>query len=202
LKLPGAVDGIGLLTELRRLSPKMVVVMLTGYATLDSAISALRLGAHDYLTKPITMSQLIESVERGLMKQDEESRRRELVGRIEETLRELKSADAAESEPLDRFTRKGALTIDRQKRIVVLENQPIALSTTEFDVLDYLTQHAEHIVSARELLKAMQGYDLQEKEALPIVRVHIQRLRQKLQDRSDHPRFIANVRGKGYHFIG
>lgn len=203
LRLPGAMDGVGLLSELRRQFPNVLVLMLTGYATIDSAIAALRQGAHDYLIKPISMSQLIDSVDCALAKRGEETRRNELIARLEETLQELKQENTpAIKEASDRFLRARALTIDRQKRWVVTGNQPVNLSATEFDVLDYLARNSGRIVAARELLKAVQGYDANEMEASPIVRVHIQRLRQKLQDDPERPRFIANVRGKGYRFVG
>jgi DNA-binding response OmpR family regulator len=69
-------------------------------------------------------------------------------------------------------------------------------------VLDYLARHKDRIVTSCELVKAIQGYDLTEVDARPLVRVHIVRLRQKLEDDPEHPRIVLNVRGKGYRFAG
>lgn len=57
LSLPGA-DGLAVLKAARHANPSSYVVIVTGYASLDSAISAVRLGAHDYLTKPFSLGQL------------------------------------------------------------------------------------------------------------------------------------------------
>lgn len=57
LHLPG-VDGMGVLEAARRANPSCYVVIVTGYASLDSAIQAVRLGAYDYLTKPFSLGQL------------------------------------------------------------------------------------------------------------------------------------------------
>ena len=66
LKLPGSMDGIGLLMEIRARSPETIVMMISAHATLDSAIAALRHGAFDYLLKPFTMEQVVERVEQAL----------------------------------------------------------------------------------------------------------------------------------------
>ena len=92
--------------------------------------------------------------------------------------------------------------VDRQKRLVVCDDEPVTLSATEFDLLDYLMRHSQRVVTARELIREVQGYDVAEVDARPIVRVHIPSLRQKLRDDSEQPRYIANVRGKGYRFVG
>ena len=204
LKLPGALDGIGLLTEIRRRWAATVVIMLTGYGTLDSAITALRAGAFDYLTKPVSVAQIIESADRGLVKQRENARRQQLIAHLEDTLRELKSESKtphAEPAVAQRFARTATLVIDRHKRLVVRGNEPLELTATEFDLLDYLARHADRVVTASELVKTTQGCDVLEVEARPIVRVHIQRLRQKLGDDPENPRYILNVRGKGYRFV-
>ena len=57
VNMPG-VDGFGVLAEARRLSPASYVVIVTGYASLDSAIQAVRAGAYDYLPKPFALGQL------------------------------------------------------------------------------------------------------------------------------------------------
>lgn len=205
LKMQSAMDGIGLLKEIRRRSATTVVIVLTGYGTLDSAILALREGAFDYLTKPASIAHITESVARGLSKRREDTRRQQLINQLEETLRALKiegdrSAERAQVE--ERFAKTATLVIDRHKRIAVRGEQPLELTGTEFDVLDYLAQHADRVVTASELAHATLGYDLMEADARPLVRVHIQRLRQKLEEDPVHPQFIVNVRGKGYRFVG
>jgi DNA-binding response OmpR family regulator len=51
LKMEGR-DGLSVLEEMRRLGHDLPVLMLTGFATVDSAVQALKLGAEDYITKP------------------------------------------------------------------------------------------------------------------------------------------------------
>lgn len=57
LSLPGA-DGLAVLKSARQANASCYVVIVTGYASLDSAIAAVRLGAYDYLTKPFSLGQL------------------------------------------------------------------------------------------------------------------------------------------------
>ncbi len=57
LQLPG-LDGLGVLRTVKQANPSAYVVIITGYASLDSAIQAVRLGAYDYLTKPFSLGQI------------------------------------------------------------------------------------------------------------------------------------------------
>lgn len=57
IKLPDT-DGVKLLEKLRELQPTAEVIMLTGYASVDTAIRSMKLGAYDYLTKPVKLSEL------------------------------------------------------------------------------------------------------------------------------------------------
>ena len=61
IKMPG-MDGIATLEEIRNLSPDSRVIMLTGYASLESGARALRLGAYDYLMKPTDIEDVIEKI--------------------------------------------------------------------------------------------------------------------------------------------
>ncbi len=205
LRLPGPMDGLALLRELRRRCPQMIVIVLTGYGSLDSAISAMREGAYDYLTKPASMAHIVASVHRGLSKRREEARQAQLIAHLEDTLRELKRESrvdhAGALSETDRFVQTPRLVIDRQKRLVVLDDQLIELTPTEFDLLDHLATHSDHVVTASELIRAVQGYELADADARPIVRVHLQRLRRKLGDDPKEPMIIQNVRGKGYRFM-
>src|SRR5919206_4330521 len=93
-------DGLLLLEEVRRHSPLTIVVVLTGFAAVESAIAALRHGAYDYLTKPCIIAELIHTVARGiehrrLLLSEREARKgleelnRELEHRVEERTAEL-----------------------------------------------------------------------------------------------------------------
>jgi DNA-binding NtrC family response regulator len=57
LHMPGA-DGFEVLKSARAANPSSYVVMMTGYATIDSALRAVREGAYDYLPKPFSLGQL------------------------------------------------------------------------------------------------------------------------------------------------
>mgnify|MGYP001083963167 FL=1 len=57
IRMPG-ITGIDVLTQIRQISPETQVVLLTGHATVDTAVQALRLGAFDYLTKPCKWAEL------------------------------------------------------------------------------------------------------------------------------------------------
>lgn len=60
------MDGIALLRQLKQCDPKAVVIIMTSYATLETAVQALKYGAFDYLQKPFKVSDLIDSLRRGL----------------------------------------------------------------------------------------------------------------------------------------
>jgi DNA-binding NtrC family response regulator len=62
LRLPD-VDGLTILDRVRASSPETVVLMMTAYASVDSAVEALRRGAHDYILKPLTLADLLLKVE-------------------------------------------------------------------------------------------------------------------------------------------
>lgn len=65
LKMP-KVDGIEVLRQAREIAAQAVVLILTGYPSLESAIEALRKGAYDYLVKPCSRYELKLKIERGL----------------------------------------------------------------------------------------------------------------------------------------
>ena len=61
VKMPG-LDGIEVLREIKKKHPLVEVIMLTGHATIESAIEGLKLGAFEYITKPCDMLDLVEKV--------------------------------------------------------------------------------------------------------------------------------------------
>lgn len=195
LKMPGTMNGLQLLAEIQRRWSNMVTIVLTGYATLDSAIIALRRGASDYLRKPVSIVELSQCVRNNLMATPTHQTR---FGADNPSKLQTPGMPL----PEERFFQSPLLFIDRLKHLVMLNNQILQLTPLEFAMLDYLVHHRERVVSAAELLQAVQGYKICEADARPIVRVHVQHLRQKLDDDANTPRLILNVRGKGYRYIG
>lgn len=67
LKMPG-IDGLEVLREVRQAVPEIIVIMITGYATIDSAVEAIKLGAYDYIAKPFTADELCIRIEKAMEK--------------------------------------------------------------------------------------------------------------------------------------
>lgn len=204
LRMPGSMDGLSLLKQLRQNYPHMALIVLTGYATLDSAITALREHANDFLIKPASLEQVLTSVERALSHNRVEFQRQQIVTQLEQMLQEYgRETGAMPMPPLTSDEGKQPrLRLDPKKRLAYCNGRTLELTPTEFDLLEYLMQHRDRVVNAHELVRAVHGYDLIETEARPLIRVHIQRLRKKIEDNPDTPQYILNVRSKGYRFIG
>lgn len=202
------VNGLQVMEAAKKLSPDTVVIMLTAYGTLESAIQAMRQGAYDYLIKPCGAQEIVASVESGLGKQQQERRRQELVSRVEEMLRALKaeeyetptSASRGDQLKRARFLQSGGIIVDLQKHIATLHGQLLNLTPTEFRLLACLMGKTDQVLSCQELVREVQNYDCDEWEARDIIRVHVRRLRQKIEPDPANPQYIVNVRGVGYMF--
>src|SRR5512146_2671399 len=83
LKMPG-MDGIELMRKAREEDPERVVVVMTAYGSVDSAVAAMRQGAADYLTKPINVEELVLVLDRAL----ERRRLRREAGQLRQRLSE------------------------------------------------------------------------------------------------------------------
>jgi len=69
VKMPG-MDGLETLHEMRRRFPLVEVIMLTGHATVETAIDGMKLGAFDYLMKPCDIDKLVALVKEAKIKKD------------------------------------------------------------------------------------------------------------------------------------
>jgi two-component system KDP operon response regulator KdpE len=203
------VDGLQVMEAAKKLSPETVVIMLTAYGSLESAIRAMRQGAYDYLIKPCGAQEIVASVESALTKQRQERRRQELVARVEEMLKALKaeeeiptSVSMGDQLKRARFLQCGEIIVDLQKHIATLHGQLLNLTPTEFRLLACLMRKADQVLSCQELVREVQNYDCNEREARDIIRVHVRRLRQKIEPDPANPQYILNVRGVGYMFAG
>jgi DNA-binding response OmpR family regulator len=206
LRLPG-IDGLQVLDGIHRISPDTVVILITGYGTLDTAIQALRKGAYDFLLKPCPVEEVLSAVRRALSELKVGQHRRELVGQLQKTLQELISTEqpgeieqaVTKKESSDRIS-VGDIVIDRAKHMVTHQGNPIDLTPTEFRLLDCLISRVDEVCTPQDLVRCAQGYETDAWGARSIVRVHIRRLRRKIEPEPENPQYIVNIRGVGYMF--
>ncbi len=212
IRMPG-LTGVELLARIKEEAPDAVVILLTGYASLETAIESLRLGAHDYLVKPSSSQDIRNSVAEGLERARNLKHRRQLLSSIRENIEELAGA-GSEAEhaaagkagaaagtpvvtPVTTMT-IGPLTIYPGRYQISVGDQPIDLTPTEFDLLLYLAAHRGRVVPCSELVREVRNYALDENEAREVIRPHVSNLRRKLKASGQNPNIIVNVRGIGY----
>lgn len=215
IRMPG-ISGVDLLARIKDQSPDIVVILMTGYASLHTAVESLRLGAHDYLIKPSSSEDVRDSVRRGIERAINLKRRRELLATIRSNVNELSSTpvvpqpdvpDKAGDENRDynkpastqpSTMSLGALTIYPGRYQISFDEATIDLTPTEFDLLLYLAAHRGRVVPCAELVREVRGYSVGEKEAREVIRPHVSNLRRKLREVGQNPKILVNVRGIGY----
>lgn len=206
------VGGIEVLKALKQKTPNTAAIVLTAHGSLETAVEALREGAHDYLFKPCKTSRLRKSVRTALTKTRREERRLEVLSNLEgfltRSLEELRDA-TDEAPPADSditqesgtetsdFLERGDLSVDFARHLIKVDDQVVQLSPTEFDVLAYLIREAPRVVSTEEVAREVQGYE-DPWDASETVRYHIYRIRQKIKDCTGRQDVIHTVRGVGY----
>jgi DNA-binding response OmpR family regulator len=172
------MDGLEVVRHLRQISPKTSVIILTAYATLDSAIEALRHGAHDYLTKPFDTNDLLTSVADGIARQSAEP---PMPPKSTEEVLEIKD-----------------LKLSLTNRQVSRNGEIINLTPTEFDILATLMAQPNMAMDSISLIKHVRGYEATEADARAIARVHIHRLRHKLETDPTNPQYVTTIAGGRY----
>jgi two-component system OmpR family response regulator len=203
LKMP-EMEGTEVLERARSFASDAdtIFIIMTAYGTMESAITGIRHGASDYLLKPSSLDTIVRTVERGLVKREEKRRRlQDPIQMLESALAKLKEAPQPQAPPEARFLRATGLLVDKEKHLVLRDNDPVHLTPTEFDVLVYLVQNRNRVVTPVEIVEHLRGYTLDEDEASAYIRSHIYRLRRKLESGSEAPEYIRTVRGRGYSFV-
>jgi two-component system, OmpR family, response regulator len=168
--LPG-VDGLVMLSALRRQGLRTPAIMLSSLGTVDDKVGGLVAGADDYLAKPFSFA--------------------ELRARIVALLRRAEHAEA--DAKATRIT-VGDLDIDLLSRTVVRAGRPVPLVAREFHLLEYLARHAGEVVTRTMMLEHV--WNCRFDPGSNVVDVHIGRLRRKLEERE--PPILHTVRGAGY----
>lgn len=199
----GDSDGIEILRELKRDKPATEVILLTAHGSINSAISALRYGAFDYLLKPAQVSDIRERVERALTQRHTNQQRNELLQRISDSARALGMIDGSESDPpparqnSDRIE-VGPLLLDLRRHAANLGNHTLTLTRTEFALLTALAQQPDTALSYSILSEAVYGRAQPEDEARALLRPHIARLRHKLESTNVQEVALVSIRSMGY----
>ncbi|HSJ55636.1 MAG TPA: response regulator transcription factor [Anaerolineae bacterium] len=173
IKMP-RVSGIELLLHIRRMNLDSQVILMTAYASVHTAIQAVRGAAFDYLVKPFSLSELRQCVVRALEREP---------GRIGGVV----SIDD--------------LVVDMNARHVWLGDKQVDLTRREFDVLAYLISHKGRVVPWEELVEKVWNAEADGRTG-GTVRSCIRRLRTRLDDDASNPRYIENIWGVGYRVEG
>jgi DNA-binding response OmpR family regulator len=180
LGLPG-VDGLEVCRQLRTFSDAYVVMLTARDAEVDTIVG-LSVGADDYITKPFSPRELVARIRAML-------RRPRMVGAPNPPV----GGVATDVLPPRVF---GPLSIDVASRQVFLDESPIPLTRTEFDILAALSSRPGVVWSRRHLINAVWGEPWVGNDHL--VDVHVGHVRRKLGDDPADPRFVHTVRGVGY----
>lgn len=207
IRLPG-MDGLQVLRQIHDRYPQLAVVLLTAHASISSAVEAVRLGATDYLIKPITPEALIARTRTILVDQAAQRRRREIQEQIDALQAELKALDQAPAvtpsfiAPADeRFLKRGALVLDMHARRATCVDRVLTLPPTAFDYLVVLTRHAPDVVPYQALVVEAQGYQTDLRQAQELTKWHIHTLREALERESAGSCHLLTVRGTGYRLV-
>ncbi len=178
LMLP-EVDGLAIVRAVRR-TDRTPIVMVSARGTTGDRIAGLEAGADDYLPKPFSPAELVLRVKRVLDRSAGSS-----------------AAATPETAPL----RIGDLVLDRDRHTAEVAGNPIELTALEFRLLVALAEADGRVLTRDQLLDAIYGQG----EAFVLDRsvdALVKRLRQKLGDDADAPRYVATIRGVGYRMAG
>lgn len=162
------LDGFEVCRALTRERDRIPIIMLTAKTQLESKLLGLKLGADDYVTKPFVVD--------------------ELLARIHAVLRRSRH-------PVDEIA-FGDIRVDFTQMQAWKGGALMRLTSREFALLQYLAERAGKVVSRNELLRGVWGY-----EHLPVTRTvdnFMARLRRKLEEDPQHPRFLRTMYGDGY----
>jgi DNA-binding response OmpR family regulator len=190
LRMPG-MDGLEVVQVVNQIAPDTEIILLTAFASTETAIQALRLRIHDYLQKPAAPAQIVASVKKGLDRR---------AARMQAKSSGLDSEDG--SELFDVMRLKDGTEIDLSRRQIKQRDTLINLTPAEGRLLRILLANEGKVFAHRELVLLVQGYDTSQREAPEILRPLVSRLRHKLEAFPSLADHIISIRGTGYVYEG
>lgn len=177
LMLPG-MDGMDVCRVMRKEKVNTPVLMMTAKTSELDRVLGLEVGADDYLTKPFSVP--------------------ELVARVNAMLRRSNEYQSSLTMDKSESLQCGDLSIDPDKRQVLLSNNSIELTAKEFDLLWHFASNPGRVYSRSQLLNSVWGYGHDGYEHT--VNSHINRLRAKIEKDPAKPQYVMTVWGVGYKF--
>ena len=171
LSLPD-IDGFGVIGRIRERAQTPIIVLSVRGGERDK-VSALDLGADDYLTKPFSVN--------------------ELLARIRVALRHIPAAGSAG------VFRTGDLEVDLERRSVGVAGRDVDLSPTEYELLKVFVSHPDRVLTHAMLVHAVWGPEYGNESHY--LHVYVARLRKKLEASSQRPRYLKTEPGIGYRLV-
>ena len=175
INMPG-MNGIDTCRSMRRLFPRIPILMLTVRDSEDDKVEALDAGADDYITKPFQL--------------------RELTARIRAAMRWAKAPSPQEDAPV---LHVGDIELDPVRRTVKKANRLVHLTPKEFDLTQQLMTYAGRPIPHTRLLNAVWGPEYGEE--LEYLRTFVHQLRKKLEDDPANPQYLLTDAHVGYRFV-
>lgn|SRR5699024_9811529 len=170
------IDGFTICRKIRE-KHTYPVIMLTAKDAETDKITGLTLGADDYITKPFQPL--------------------EMVARVKSQLRRYKKYNHPQTEKTDHILYCSDLIVDTKKHECLQNNKPVSLTPTEFSILQILLENKSNVLSGEELFRRIWKDEYYTKSNNTIT-VHIRRLREKLNDTLENPKYIKTIWGVGY----
>lgn len=177
LMLP-RVDGFEICREVRSRKDIPIIIVSAKKEDIDK-VRGLGLGADDYITKPFSPS--------------------ELVARVKAHLSRYERLVCCNGSKAELIKVKG-LIIDKTSRRVFINDEEVALTTKEFDLLAFLAVNPDRVFSKEELFEKIWSVD--SLGDIATVTVHIRKIREKIETDSSNPQYIETIWGAGYRFKG
>jgi DNA-binding response OmpR family regulator len=196
----GGVDGVRVTQVARDHVEPPEVILLTGYGNLDTASRAVRLGAFDYIEKPVSPQLLVERVALAASRREERLKQAEeaaawraiveAVGKVQQSGAPPEAAPAARPQ---RYRAVGQLQLDTQRHEVSFDGQPVTVTPIEYTILSILTETPGVVVTYGALVRHTHGISMSEREAYGLLRTHVRNLRHKIERD-----YLISVRSVGY----